>query len=81
MDHFHHRFSDLFRQLGLPGETASIALFLQTHGPIDAKLKLEDAPFWSEAQSALLREEILRDADWAQVVDQLNAALRTPRPE
>ena len=38
-------------------------------------MRLEDAPFWSPAQSQLLREERHDDADWAMVVDRLNVAL------
>lgn len=38
-------------------------------------MRLEDAPFWSPAQSQLLREERQDDADWAMVVDRLNVAL------
>lgn len=45
-------------------------------------MRLEDAPFWNDAQAALLREKILDDSDWAEVIDQLNLTLRTdsPRP-
>jgi hypothetical protein len=49
---------------------------LVRHSPLHPSIRLESAPFWSEAQSALLRDEILLDADWAEVVDQLNTALR-----
>ncbi|QHE75406.1 DUF2789 domain-containing protein [Hydrogenophaga sp. PBL-H3] len=73
-----HRFSDLFAQLGLSSDPASIAAFLRTHSPLADDVRLADAPFWTDAQSALLREELLEDADWAEVVDQLNGALRGP---
>ena len=33
-------------------------------------------PQADSSSEAVLREEILEDADWAEVVDQLNAALR-----
>jgi hypothetical protein len=39
-------------------------------------VRLADAPFWSQAQAQFLREEIYEDADWAEVVDQLNLMLR-----
>lgn len=71
-----HRFSELFKQLGLPADEAGIAGFLARHAPLPGGMALEDAPFWTPAQATLLREEILRDADWAEVVDQLNEALR-----
>jgi hypothetical protein len=76
MDHTYHRFSELFRQLGLPEDVDSIKNFLSAHSPLDDGVALENAPFWSEAQSALLREGLLEDADWAVVADQLNVALR-----
>lgn len=81
MDSFFHRFSELFKQLGLPNDIESIKGFLADHSPLPSETALENAPFWSAAQSALLRDELLRDADWAEVVDQLNAALRSSHPD
>ena len=40
---------------------------------------LEDAFFWSESQAQFLRDDILDDADWAEVVDQLDVLLRKGR--
>lgn len=71
-----HRFGDLFRQLGLADRPAEIAAFLTRHRPLPAKMKLADAPFWSPAQSRFLREGIADNADWAQVVSELDASLR-----
>jgi hypothetical protein len=76
MEKFFHKFSELFAQLGMPNDPRSVRLFLQTHAPLNASTRLEDAPFWSPAQAALLREELQEDADWAETVDQLNLALR-----
>lgn len=76
MNSTYHRFTELFQQLGLPSDVESIKVFLSTHGPLDASIRLEDAPFWTASQATLLRDEILKDADWAEIVDQLNAALR-----
>ncbi len=78
MSPHYHQFCELFAQLGLPSEVQEVAAFIQRHTPLPATTRLEDAPFWSSAQAALLREEILGDADWAEVVDQLNLALRAP---
>lgn len=66
---------DLFAQLGLPNAESDIQAFVAAHRPLPAEVRLSEAPFWSEAQSRLLREEIQRDADWAEVVDQLNLML------
>jgi len=71
-----HSLPALFQQLGLAADPASIDAFLATHAPLKADLALEDAFFWTPAQAAFLREEILEDADWAEVVDQLNLMLR-----
>lgn len=76
MDTSFHRFDELFAQLGLPGDAASITRFIATHGPLPGGVRLEDAPFWSPAQARLLREELAGDADWAEVIDRLNLALR-----
>ena len=73
-----HPFSELFAQLGLADDNASIQQFISTHSPIPNDMRLEDAPFWSTAQSQLLREERRDDADWAMVVDRLNVALHAP---
>jgi hypothetical protein len=71
-----HDLPALFKQLGLPADQAGIDRFISTHAPLAATLSLAEAPFWTAAQSAFLREEILEDADWAEVVDQLNLMLR-----
>ncbi|NBQ68831.1 MAG: DUF2789 domain-containing protein [Nitrosomonadaceae bacterium] len=76
MNSNHHRFTELFLQLGLPSDANGIKRFLDTHSPLESSIRLEDAPFWTNAQSTMLKEEILNDADWAEVVDQLNTALR-----
>ena len=76
MDTSLHTLCALFAQLGLPVDIGGIRQFIAQHSPLDGQVKLEDASFWSPAQATMLREEILRDADWAEVVDQLNAALR-----
>lgn len=71
-----HTFNDLFAQLGLPSDEVSIDLFLATHAPLPEAVPLTQAPFWSPSQRAFLREEILGDADWAELVDALNQRLR-----
>lgn len=70
-----HRFPELFAQLGLDPDVESIRAFIATHGPLPGDVRLEDAPFWTPAQARLLREALIVDADWAEVVDRLNLAL------
>ncbi len=74
-----HSFAALFRQLGLPSDPEAIEQFLQSHRPLPAETKLAKAPFWTAAQATFLHEEIINDADWARVIDTLNAALREPQ--
>jgi hypothetical protein len=66
---------NLFAQLGLPNEEADIQAFVAKHRPIPQDVPLAEAPFWTESQSQFLRETLQGDADWAEVVDQLNVAL------
>lgn len=71
-----HHFLELFAQLGLPSDELGVRQFIADHTPLAANIALADAPFWTPAQAVFLREEILRDADWAELIDQLNVALR-----
>lgn len=71
-----HPMSALFAQLGLPADGPAIDRFIATHSPLPAHIALADAPFWTPAQAAFLREELREDADWAEIVDQLNTRLR-----
>lgn len=75
-----HPFSELFAQLGLPSDEASIRAFIGRHAPLPADMRLEEAPFWNTAQAQLLREERIDDADWIETIDQLNLALHATTP-
>lgn len=74
-----HDMSNLFAQLGLPNDAAAIEHFIAAHGPLPGDVPLAEAPFWTPAQAAFLRESTLVDADWAEVVDALNEELRARR--
>ncbi|WP_281982771.1 DUF2789 domain-containing protein [Azonexus hydrophilus] len=71
-----HRFHDLFAQLGLPNHQDDIGRFIAAHRTLGPDIALPDAPYWTPAQSSFLREALQQDADWAELVDQLNQALR-----
>lgn len=71
-----HDMSSLFKQLGLPSDEADITAFVEKHKPVKPGISLADADFWSPTQSTFLAEEIAEDADWAPVVDTLDAMLR-----
>ncbi|MCK6391981.1 MAG: DUF2789 domain-containing protein [Azonexus sp.] len=76
MDFHYHSLPNLFEQLGLPREPNFIAHFIDVHSPLPSGQRLADAPFWTPAQATFLREELLGDADWAEVIDELDARLR-----
>ena len=65
----------LFAQLGMDGDPASIDRFISAH-PLQADIKLIDAPFWTETQAHFLKEELRADGgDWAIPIDELNQRL------
>ncbi len=72
-----HSLNHLFAQLGLPSDQPSVENFIKTHSPLATDILLAEAAFWTPTQAAFLREEILNDADWAEVIDQLNAKLHS----
>jgi hypothetical protein len=66
----------LFQQLGLEHAPASIDAFINRHAPLPDACRLADAPFWDKAQADFLRQHLLADAEWAEVIDQLSLRLR-----
>lgn len=75
METSRHTMSNLFAQLGLASEPLAIDAFIAAHRPLAGDLALYRAPFWSASQRAFLKEEIIEDADWAGVIDELNSRL------
>lgn len=69
-----HSMTNLFAQLGLPSEEEDIERFIQRH-PLPSWVSLPEAPFWTPAQAAFLREKMQENADWAEVIDELNVEL------
>lgn len=76
MDTASHKLSELFQQLGLPAGDSDIREFIHRHRGIPTGTPLAAAGFWNEAQAAFLKEELAGDADWAELIDQLDAMLR-----
>lgn len=72
---------NLFAQLGEPNDEAAITRFIEKHGHLRGHTHLHEAPFWSPAQAAFLRDAIVQDANWAPVVDTLNARLHEAAPQ
>lgn len=75
MDTTKHSLNTLFQQLGLPSSDDEIAEFVASHKVADTTL-LADAPFWNEAQRHFISESLAQDADWAELIDELDAQLR-----
>ncbi|MCJ0974042.1 DUF2789 domain-containing protein [Pseudomonas sp. PS1] len=73
--------STLFEQLGLPSDPQSIDDFIARHAPLPNEVRLADAPFWNDSQRSLLRDEWIEDAEWAPIVDELNARLHEEQNE
>ncbi|MEJ2307800.1 MAG: DUF2789 domain-containing protein [Gammaproteobacteria bacterium] len=71
-----HTLPSLFKQLGLEDTDEAIEAFVADHRPLPAEIELHDASFWNSAQAAFLKQEKEEDADWAEIVDQLDAMLR-----
>lgn len=71
-----HSLNSLFEQLGLDGSDEAIERFISVHKPIQGDIPLYEASFWNSAQASLLRDAVTEDADWAEVVDHLDAMLR-----
>jgi len=75
MDTSSHNMQALFAQLGLSNNDTAIENFIQNNH-LPPEIPLENAAFWSAGQAQFLHESIAEDADWAEVVDHLDAMLR-----
>jgi hypothetical protein len=75
MDTSSHTMQTLFAQLGLSSNDTAIENFIHNNH-LPAEVPLENAAFWSAGQAQFLHESIAEDADWAEVVDHLDAMLR-----
>ena len=71
-----HTLAALFDQLGLDSTDQAIDAFINRHKPLLGSVDLYQAEFWSPSQTAFLQQAKDEDADWAEIVDQLNAMLR-----
>ena len=67
--------NDLFVQLGLPSDEPAIEKFISEHRGLNSAQPLADAPFWNDAQASFLRQALAEDAEWAEVIDELNTRL------
>ncbi|MGS0681187.1 DUF2789 domain-containing protein [Shewanella sp. 125m-7] len=77
MDTTAQNFTQLFLQLGLESDDASIEAFISGHSLANV-IPLHEAPFWNKAQKHFLIESIAEDAQWSEVIDHLDTLLRKP---
>lgn len=75
MKHVHLNLEDLFAQLGLNSDAASIDGFIAQHRPLPNEVALYRALIWSPTQRTFLKEEIIGDGEWALAIDELNRHL------
>ena len=73
-----HPMTSLFDQLGLDSSEGAIEDFIDRNRPLAGDIELHQAEFWNPSQAAFLRQEKLEDADWVEVIDELDALLRYP---
>ena len=67
--------SDLFKQLGLPADPASIQDFIAQHEGTCADCALPHAPIWTDSQRAFLEQAVADDSDWALPAEELAGML------
>ena len=70
----HFTMQSLFDQLGLSSEPEQIRRFIKEH-KLKREQRITNAKFWSPAQASFLQEAIEEDAEWAELVDHLDAQL------
>ncbi len=79
MDTSTHDLAALFQQLGLGHSSQEIDHFISTH-QLPAGVSLAKANFWTDAQATFIKDALLLDSDWAEVVDKLAARLTVVAP-
>ncbi|GAB6264220.1 DUF2789 domain-containing protein [Photobacterium sp. CCB-ST2H9] len=75
METFSHDLPSLFNQLGLNSSKESIESFIRDHH-LQQNETITQADFWQPSQRRFLNESIAEDADWCEVIDQLDTLLR-----
>ncbi|MBU6460524.1 MAG: DUF2789 family protein [Proteobacteria bacterium] len=70
-----HSMEQLFAQMGMPSDAGYIERFILDHRGLNKAVLLSEAPFWNAAQAQFLWEEAQGDADWAEIIDELNLCL------
>ena len=68
--------ASLFDQLGLDSTDQAIQDFINQNAPLPGSVELHDAEFWSSSQASFLKQSKDDDAEWVELVDQLDSMLR-----
>jgi hypothetical protein len=71
-----HTIVSLFNQLGLESTDEAMDAFINKNSPLPGNIMLHEADFWNTSQASCLKEMKDEDADWAEIVDQLDTMLR-----
>lgn len=74
MDTSVHNLTTLFAQLGLDNDERAVSDFVQQH-KLAPGMAIQEAPFWTKAQASFLHESLKQDAEWCEIIDELNALL------
>ncbi|MFZ2844531.1 DUF2789 domain-containing protein [Psychrobacter sp.] len=69
-----YNMNELFAQLGLDSSDEAIDSFIDNN-KLAKEEKLIEANIWTDSQRAFLQEEWERDAEWVEVIDDLNVRL------
>ncbi|MCT8987148.1 DUF2789 domain-containing protein [Shewanella phaeophyticola] len=75
MDTTENDLSHLFQQLGLGHKPQEINDFI-SQNKLAKHTLLIDAPCWNSSQCAFLKEALMEDAQWSEVIDQLDVMMR-----
>ena len=71
-----HTIVSLFNQLGLESTDEAMDAFINRNSPLPGNIMLHEADFWNTSQASCLKDMKYEDADWAEIVDQLDTMLR-----
>jgi hypothetical protein len=71
-----HSIVSLFDQLGLNSTEEGVNNFINKNGKLSGNIELHKADFWNTSQANFLKQALDEDADWVEIVNQLDAMLR-----
>ena len=66
--------NELFEQLGLDSSDEAINSFIEKH-QLSKNEKLIESSVWTDNQRMFLQEEWAKDAEWVEVIDDLNVCM------